>query len=174
MAKAKRILIIAGPNGAGKTTFAMEFLPKEAKCPTFVNADLIAAGLNPLHPEAAAIRAGRTMLDLIRSCTRMGQSFAFETTLSGLGFARRIRRWQDQGYTVKLAYLRLPSPEMAIARVRQRVSEGGHDVPEHVVRRRYHAGWKNFESIYRELVDKWIVYDNSRRSPSLVAEGGRR
>ncbi|TDJ67260.1 MAG: Zeta toxin family protein [Proteobacteria bacterium] len=161
---------IAGPNGAGKTTFATEFLPNEADCPNFVNADLIAAGLYPFRPDSAGIRAGRLMLDQIHDYARRGESFSFETTLSGRGYARMIPRWQEQGYQVKLFFLQLPTPEMAIARVKQRVLEGGHDVPEAVVRRRFHSGWRNFELIYRDLVDDWAVYDNSSSTPVLLCE----
>ena len=153
----KRIIIIAGPNGAGKTTLARELLPNEANILTFINADLIAAGLDPLQPERAAFRAGRMMLEMIDACVRRGESFAFETTLSGRGYARMIPRWQERGYWVTLVYLRVSSPERAIARVQQRVQEGGHHVPEDVIRRRFHAGWHNFEHIYRGLVDEWEV-----------------
>ena len=169
----KRILIIAGPNGAGKTTFAAEFLPNEADCPVFVNADLIAAGLSPFRPDQVAVQAARLMLRQIDAHARCGRSFAFETTLSGRRHARRIPGWREQGYRVNLFFLRLPTPEAAIARVERRVSEGGHDVPEPVIRRRFHAGWRNFEEIYRELVDAWAVYDNSGDVPMRVAEGSR-
>ena len=98
----KRIIIIAGPNGAGKTTLALELLPNEANIPTLINADLIAAGLDPLQPERAAFRAGRMMLEMIDGCVARGESFAFETTLSGRGYPRMIPRWQEQGYWVKL------------------------------------------------------------------------
>ena len=158
---AKRIIIIAGPNGAGKTTLAREFLPNEAECPTFINADLLAAGLNPLQPERAAIQAGRLMLEMIDACVRRGENFAFETTLSGRGYARMIPRWQEQGYWVTLIFLRLSSPEASISRVRQRVEQGGHDVPEDVIRRRFHASWRNLEQIYRHLVDEAMIYDVS-------------
>ena len=174
MTAGKRILIIAGPNGAGKTTFAMEFLPNEGNCPIFVNADLIAAGLNPFRPEHAALRAGRIMLTEIREHARTGNSFAFETTLSGSGYARWIPRWQASGYRVTLLFLRLPTPEQAIARVAQRVSEGGHDVPDTVIRRRFHAGWRNFESVYQDLADDAAVYDNSRNTPALLSEAHRK
>ena len=167
----KRILIIAGPNGAGKTVFATDFLPNEANCPTFINADLIAAGLSPFRPDLAGIRAARLMLSMIHEYVEKGESFAFETTLSGRGYARRIPRWQQQGYRIKLFFLRLPTSEMAAARVRQRVAEGGHDVPETVIRRRFHAGWSNFEFIYRDLVDEWALYDNSGEKPVFLAEG---
>ena len=169
----KKIFVIAGPNGAGKTTFATEFLPNEAACPVFVNADLIAAGLSPFRSGLVTVQAAKLMLKQIDEHTRQGRSFAFETTLSGRRHARRIPRWQEQGYRVKLFFLRLPTPETAIARVAQRVSEGGHDVPEAVVRRRFHAGWRNFERVYRDLVDAWAVYDNSGDVPILVAEGSR-
>ena len=169
----KRILIIAGPNGAGKTVFATDFLPNEANCPTFINADLIAAGLSPFRPDSAGIRAARLMLSMIHEYVEKGESFAFETTLSGRGYARLIPRWQQQGYRIKLFFLRLPTPEMAAARVRQRVAEGGHNVPEPVIRRRFHAGWSNFELIYRDLVDEWALYDSSGDNPILLKEGSQ-
>ena len=97
-----KILIIAGPNGAGKTTFAREYLPQEAACPDFINADLIAVGLSPFQPEAAAVRAGRLVLEEIRDHVRQLRSFAFETTLAGLAYARRIPEWQAAGYHVNL------------------------------------------------------------------------
>ena len=167
----RRILIIAGPNGAGKTTFATEFLPNEAHCPIFVNADLIAAGLSPFRPGLAAFQAGRLMLRQIHEHARRGDSFAFETTLSGLVYTRWIRRWRTDGCRVKLFYLRLPTPEAAIARVAQRVAEGGHDVPEPIIRRRFHAGLRNYEIVYRGLVNEWAEYDNSGETPKLLAEG---
>lgn len=133
MSGEKKIVVIAGPNGAGKTTFALEFLPNEAGCPVFVNADLIAAGLSPFSPAAAAISAGRLMLKEIRAHVLKGESFAFETTLSGRMYARMIPEWQALGFRVKLIYLALPNVEMAIERVATRVSQGGHDVPEDVI-----------------------------------------
>ena len=110
MATSKKIIIIAGPNGAGKTTFAMEFLPNEADTLTFINADLIAAGLNPFQPESEAMRAGRLMLSMIDDRLRREESFAFETTLNGRGYARMILKWREQGYWVKLYFLRAPEP----------------------------------------------------------------
>lgn len=173
MSDEKKILIIAGPNGAGKTTFAQEFLPNEANCPVFVNADLIAVGLSPFQPEAAAIRAGRIMLEQIHEYSRRRVSFAFETTLSGRSYARLIPQWQTAGYRVKLIFLRLPTLEMAIERVQLRVREGGHNVPKEVIKRRFTAGWRNFAAIYRDIVDEWVVYDNSGDEPVLIAEGPR-
>lgn len=167
----KKIIIIAGPNGAGKTTFAGEFLPKEAHCPAFVNADLIAAGLAPFDPERAAFRAGRLMLEEIHNHVRRGESFAFETTLSGRGYAGLIPGWRKKGYIVKLFFLRLASPELAVARVRQRVREGGHNIPEPVIRRRFASGLRNFENLYKPLVDEWALYDNSGGEPVLIEEG---
>ena len=169
----KKILIIAGPNGAGKTTFAREFLPEEAKCPHFVNADLIAAGLSPFSPELAAVRARRIMLEQIHEHVRKSESFAFETTLSGRIYLRLIPDWQVQGYVVKLFFLQLPSPEMAVARVRQRVAAGGHNVPEDVIRRRFDAGREHFEKRYKPLVDEWVLYDNSGEVPIRLDEGYR-
>lgn len=169
----KQIIIIAGPNGAGKTTFAREFLPREENFETFINADLIAAGLNPFNPSRAAIQAGRLMLKAINQLVERGESFAFETTLSGLGYSRSIPRWQERGYRVKLIFLRLESADAALNRVGLRVSEGGHDIPDEVIGRRFERGWRNFESVYRDLVDEWMVYNNQSRSAIPIAKGGK-
>lgn len=171
MSKNKKIIIIAGPNGAGKTTFATEFLPNEAHCPNFVNADLIAAGLAPFSPESAAIKAGRLMLAEIRSHIKNENSFALETTLSGRHYAQKIPLWRQQGYRIKLFFLSLASPELALARVKLRVLSGGHNIPEDVIRRRFFSGKKNFETMYKPLVDEWALYENSGHSPILLNEG---
>ncbi|MGN6551136.1 MAG: zeta toxin family protein [Pararhizobium sp.] len=170
-APARKIIIIAGPNGAGKTTFARSFLPAEAQLPRFINADLIAAGLAPFAPETAALRAGRLMLEEIEQCVRRGESFAFETTLSGLAYLRHIAGWRAQGYRISLFFLTLPNAETAIARVAERVRQGGHDIPEPVIRRRFAAGWRNFEHAYRAAVDDWAVYDNTGSMPALLEWG---
>jgi len=166
----ERIIIIAGPNGAGKTTFATEFLPREAECPNFINVDLIASGLSPFKPERAAIRAGRIVLELIQEHIRKRERFSFETTLSGRGYAHSIPEWQSLGYQVKLFFLTLKNTEMAIARIQQRVREGGHYVPDDVVRRRFERGLINFNEIYKPIVDEWAIYDNSGKVPALIDE----
>ena len=171
MSAGKKIVIIAGPNGAGKTTFAREFLPFEAGCPVFINADLIAAGLSPFQPEAAAFRAARMMLQDIAAHVRAGRDFAFETTLAGLTYATMISRWRADGYQVKLLYLSLASEEEAIARVALRVRQGGHDIPLNVIRRRFAASRKNFHETYRRRVDFWQWFDNSGPLPRLREEG---
>ena len=162
------IITIAGPNGAGKTTFAREFLPREADCLTFINADLIAQGLSPFRPEEAAVRAARLMLEMIADCVRREESFAIETTLSGRIYARMIREWRQAGYQVALFFLQLPSEDLAVARVAERVAQGGHDIPEPVIRRRFHAGIANFHALYKPLVDGWKHYDNSGEIPILI------
>jgi predicted ABC-type ATPase len=171
--RGRRILIVAGPNGAGKTTFARQFLPHEASCPHFVNADLIAAGLAPFAAESAAIRAGRVMLAEIRGHVARGENFAFETTLAGRRYARLIPEWQRRGYSVHIDFLALPDADLAVARVAVRVRQGGHDVPEAAIRRRFTTGRANFESVYRAVVDSWAMYDASGPQPVLVAKGGR-
>lgn len=167
----KRVIIIAGANGAGKTTFARSFLPAEANLPRFINADLIAAGLAPFAPETAAIKAGRLMLEEIRQCASTGESFAFETTLAGLGYLRHIRRWRAQGYHVTLYFLGLSDVEMAIARVAERVRQGGHVIAESVIRRRFAAGWRHFNRYYQQAVDDWALYDNAGAEPVMLAWG---
>lgn len=167
----KQVIIIAGPNGAGKTTFAREFLPQEAQCLTFVNADLIAAGLSPFSPEQVAFKAGRLMLQEIDAHSARGHSFAFETTLSGRTYARRIGAWQASGYAVSLYFLRLQTPELAEARVAERVRQGGHNITPAVIYRRFQTGQRYFETLYKPLVNDWMLFDNSGESPELVAWG---
>jgi len=167
----RKIVIIAGPNGAGKTTFAREFLPNEAGCPVFVNADLIAAGLAPFDPARAVVRAGRLMLEEIHGHVRKGGNFSFETTLSGRHYAQLIPVWRRQGYKVKLIFLSLPTVEVAIERVRVRVAQGGHNVPADVIHRRFLSGRRNFDNLYKGLVDAWVLYDNSGAKPLLLDEG---
>ena len=168
MAAVPRVIIIAGPNGAGKTTFAREFLPNEAGCPIFVNADLIAAGLSPFAPGSAAVQAGRVMLRELARHFAARESFAFETTLAGRGYLRLIDACQATGYRVKLIFLQLEHVEDAIARVAQRVRQGGHDIPENVIRRRFVAGLSNFEMLYAPKVDCWALYDNIGAQPVLL------
>lgn len=174
MAESAKVVIIAGPNGAGKTTFAREFLPGEAGLPTFVNADLIAAGLSPFDPDAVAIRAGRMMLAEIDRHAAAGRSFAFETTLAGHTYLRRIDAWRGAGFVVELIFLSLPSPAEAIARVAMRVRQGGHSVAVDAVRRRFEIGLRNFLDVYRHRVDYWQWFDNSGPHPRLLEEGSKR
>jgi predicted ABC-type ATPase len=169
----KKVIIIAGPNGAGKTTFAREYLPNEASCPTFINADLIAAGLAPFDPESAAIKAARLMLNEIKANIKASNSFAFETTLSGKAYAKDILEWKKSGYHITLVFLSLPDPEMAIARVAARVASGGHNIPEPTIRRRFKAGIINFQAIYKPLADTWALYDNSGEQPTLIERGDK-
>jgi predicted ABC-type ATPase len=168
-----KIIILAGPNGAGKTTFAREFLPQEAGCPVFVNADLIAAGLSPFAPERAAIQAGRLMLEAISQHAAKRESFAFETTLSGVGYARQIPQWRHMGYRVELFFLSLLSADMAVQRVAERVRQGGHNIPEATIRRRFEAGKRLFTTVYQPLVDQWALYDNAGDEPVLMDWSGK-
>ena len=167
----KKIIIIAGPNGAGKTTFAREYLPNEANCPIFINADLIAAGLAPFAPETASIKAAKLMLNEIKAHVKAGNSFAFETTLSGKNYARHIADWKKQGYKITLVFLSLPNAEFAITRVAARVAAGGHNIPEATIRRRFKTGLINFQKVYKELADNWALYDNSGEQPIIIERG---
>ncbi len=169
----KKIIIIAGPNGAGKTTFAREYLPNEANCPIFVNADLIAAGLAPFAPETVSVKAGRLMLKEIKTYAQANRSFAFETTLSGKIYAKHIVDWKKQGYHITMFFLSLPSAEFAITRVAARVAAGGHNIPEATIRRRFKSGLTNFQTIYKPLADSWSLYDNSKEQPLLLETGDK-
>lgn len=166
-----RCIIIAGPNGAGKTTFAREFLLHDVGIVHFVNADLIASGLSPLRPELAAIAAGRLFLVELNRLASRRADFAFETTLSGLGYLKHLRRWKTVGYNIQIIFLYLSSPRLALRRIAARVKQGGHNVPRADVMRRFARGWQNFQTAYRPLADTWAVYDNSGPTPRLLEAG---
>jgi predicted ABC-type ATPase len=163
-----RCIIIAGPNGAGKTTFAREFLPKDARVVHFVNADLLAAGLSPLQPNLATLNAGRLFLGELDRLAKARQDFAFESTLSGLTYLSRIKRWKAAGYRIEIVFLRLASVQLALRRIAVRVKQGGHHVPRADVFRRFARGWQNFEAAYKPLADMWTIYDNSGSSLKLL------
>jgi predicted ABC-type ATPase len=164
-------IVIAGPNGAGKTTFAREFLPKDTRVVHFVNADLIASGLSPLRPEVAAVAAGRLFLKELDRLAKARLDFAFESTLSGLVYLSRLKRWKAAGYRIEIVYLRLSSPRLALRRIAARVKQGGHNVARADVLRRFNRSWNNFEKFYRLLADAWSVYDNSGRNPRILERG---
>jgi predicted ABC-type ATPase len=163
------LYIIAGPNGVGKTTFAREFLPNYADCRNFVNADLIAQAMAPFSPETAAVRAGRTMLGEIRSFANKRVSFAFETTLSGRSYMVLLRQLKATGYRIHVFFLWVKTVDLALSRVQERVSRGGHDVPEPVIRRRFDRSMRNFLAHYRQLADRWTLFDNSGETPAVIA-----
>jgi predicted ABC-type ATPase len=167
--------VIAGPNGAGKTTFATEFLPNYANCRNFINADLIARGLSPFDPDAALLRAGRMVLERIAEFTEARADFAFETTLAGRSYAPLLRGVKQAGFRLHLFYLWIPSPELALLRIRDRVESGGHNVPERDVRRRFSRTLNNLFTLYRPLPDTLHFFDNSSDTPRLIFkdEAGR-
>ena len=163
-----KIYIIAGCNGAGKTTASFSILPQLLNCDEFVNADEIARGLCPFHPERVSIEAGRLMLERINTLMLKRTTFALETTLSTRSYESLIKRAHKAGYVVDLLFFWLSSPEVAIQRVAKRVSEGGHNIPEDIIRRRYVAGIKNLFSIYTEAVDRWLLIDNNSHAKVLA------
>ncbi len=168
------VVLLAGPNGAGKSTVAPLLLRGSLQVAEFVNADEIARGLSGFAPGPVGMQAGRLMLDRIHDLARERASFGFETTLASRTFAPWIRSLVKSGYRFQLVFLWLPSPDLAVQRVRLRVKLGGHDVPEAVVRRRYGAGLHNFFRLYRPIAARWRLYDASAAyGPRLVALGSR-
>ncbi|WP_084446421.1 zeta toxin family protein [Hymenobacter roseosalivarius] len=167
----KRLYIIAGCNGAGKTTAAFAMLPGLLDCHEFVNADEIARGLSPFQPEAVSVQAGRLMLTRLQDLVAAGESFALETTLATRIYLPFIKMARAKGYHVSLFFFWLDSPDSAVQRVRIRVQEGGHSIPEAVIRRRYEGGLRQFFSHYRSTVDKWVFLDNSNGIGQVIARG---
>ncbi|HLZ69591.1 MAG TPA: zeta toxin family protein [Dehalococcoidia bacterium] len=157
------VVVLAGPNGAGKTTTSRSVLQGALGVQEFVNADTIAVGLSAFNPEQAAMAAGRIMLARLQALAEQRASFAFETTLASRSFAPWLRQRRAEGYRFHLIFLSLPSAELAIARVQERVRRGGHHVPEEVVRRRYAGGLRNFFTLYLPIADGWRLYDNTDR-----------
>ena len=167
----KRLYIISGSNGAGKTTASYTILPEMLDCDEFVNADEIAKGLSPFRPEKAAIQAGRLMLTKINYLIETGQDFAFETTLATRSYKNIVIKAKEKGYKVTLLFFWLRTSNLAVKRVEIRVKEGGHNIPEETIRRRYENGLRNFFNIFKPIVDEWMFIDNSGEPYEILAEG---
>lgn len=163
----KKVFMIAGPNGAGKTTTAMPLIQNTA-IHEFLNADEIARGLAPLHPESVSLSASKLMLTRLEELLTANKSFAFETTASGTNYVKHLKRAREQGYKIHLLFLWLSSPDLAVKRVAKRVSLGGHNIPEDTIRRRYYAGLKNLIKYYLTLSDSVLVLDNSLNESNKV------
>lgn len=167
----KQIFMIAGPNGAGKTTIAKAWISNNPIIYEFINADEIARGLAPLHPENMALTASKLMIKRFKDLLDSKKSFAFETTAAGTNYIRHLKASQTQGYEIHLTFLWLSSPELAIKRVAHRVDQGGHHIPKDVIVRRYYSGLKNLIHFYLPLADKAIIFDNSiTESNKIIAE----
>ena len=163
-------VILAGPNGAGKTTASRGLLPLGVE---YVNADIIAQRLTGRSDAPGELKAMRIEIVEIERLVAAGESFAVETTLAAKAFEKRIAQWREAGYTTVLIFMSLSSAELSIERVRARVAHGGHHVPENIVRRRYEEGLKNLFGRYRQIVDRWYLYDNEGPGPLLIATGSR-
>jgi predicted ABC-type ATPase len=173
-AAAPDVIVLAGPNGAGKSTIGPALLRDALGITEFVNADTIAQGLSAFNSAAAAMAAGRIMFDRLRDLADGRASFAFETTLASRSLAPWLQELIESGYRFHLLFLWLPSAEVAVSRVTNRVRLGGHDVPEATIRRRYESGLRNFFDLYQPLAEMWQMYDNSRwMAPRLIAAGSR-
>jgi len=168
----KKLYIIAGCNGAGKTTASYTILPEILDCKEFVNADEIAKGISPFQPEKAGIEAGRFMLKRIKKLLDLGENFAFETTLSTRSYVQFVERAKELNYQVTCLFFWLDSDDLAVSRVARRVKEGGHHIPEDVIRRRYKSGLENFFKLFLSKVDNWLFVNNSGDTYEIVAEGG--
>jgi len=164
------LYIIAGCNGAGKTTASKSLLPELLHCKEFVNADAIAAGLSPFQPDKVSFQAGRIMLERINQLAGQKIDFAFETTLSTKSYVSFVKECKKIGYEIVLLFFWLNSPELAIKRIKQRVSKGGHHIPDDIVKRRYSKGLENLQKLFIPIVDRWFIFDNSENLPELMAK----
>lgn len=164
------LYIIAGCNGAGKTTASFTILPEILDCKEFVNADEIAKGLSPFQPETVSLEAGRIMLSRIDELMNQNVNFAFETTLSTRSYRNKILLAKKKGFRISLLFFWLQNVELAKERVKIRVNEGGHNIPENIIERRYSNGIKNLFEIYFEIVDEIIIFDNSQEQSKLILE----
>lgn len=168
-----RLYIISGCNGAGKTTASYSMLPEMLSCSEFVNSDEFAKSLSPFQPENASIQASRYMLQKIRYLLKRQSDFAVETTLATRTLLKTVRMAQAAGYSVTLLYFWLNSPELAIERVKARVENGGHNIPEETIRRRYKVGVDYFFHHYAPICERWILADNSQAPFRVIAEGSK-
>jgi predicted ABC-type ATPase len=165
------LYIIAGCNGAGKTTASFTILPDILSCKEFVNADNIAYGISPFNVEGVAIEAGKIMLRRIEELLAEGGDFAIETTLATRSYVSLVKRAQAIGYTVKVLYIWLESPDLALTRVSERVKRGGHNIPPDVVKRRYYKGIENLFNLFMPVCDAWILADNTLDNLVIIAHG---
>jgi predicted ABC-type ATPase len=170
MLKVPKLYIIAGCNGAGKTTASYTILPEMLQCNEFVNADEIAKGLSPFQPEKVAFEAGRIMLHRIHELLEQKVDFAFETTLSSKTYTHTIQQAKEYGYEVILVFFWLESFELAKIRVQKRVSEGGHNIPDEIIERRYKRGLKNLFQLFLPICDYWMIVNNSNDGGEIIVE----
>ncbi|WP_276724996.1 zeta toxin family protein [Capnocytophaga granulosa] len=166
----KQLYIITGCNGAGKTTASFTILPEVLDCKEFINADEIAKGLSPFQPESVAMQAGRIMLARMDELLCQGVDFAFETTLATKSYKQKIEWAQANGYEVTLLFFWLRNSKLAKKRVAQRVSEGGHNIPDEIIERRYHSGITQLITTYMDMIEKYYIFDNSEGESILIAE----
>lgn len=159
--------VVAGPNGSGKSTFALRYLPDWAGSIEYVNPDLVAQGLSPTDIRLSAMKAGKLTLERICEIIDSGESFGFETTLSGRGHLKLLANAKAKGYSINLYYLWMPESAMLPVRIRHRVLDGGHDVPRDDVLRRYERSRENLRE-YMALADKVYIFDSTRPVFDLV------
>ena len=160
--------IIAGPNGAGKTTFALQYLPRQTNCRNFINADLIAAGLSPLAPERELLVASCLFIKEVENRVRSREDFAFETTLSGRGYLKLIRRLRLEGWRVELIYLALPTVEMSKLRVAERIAHGGHNIPVRDIERSFPRSLQNLIDEFSQMTDRTQCFMNDGEVPQPI------
>ena len=164
-----QLYIIAGPNGSGKSTVIKKLMPTLLQCEEYINVDAIAYGLSPFHPESVAVQAAKLALKRTQYLIQNKISFAFETTLSSRTL-KFLNDCKSFGYKINIIFLYLNTVNLAIQRVEDRVKSGGHQIPVHVIKRRYKRSLFNFINHYIALADNWFVYNNSDVGLTLISK----
>ena len=166
-----KLYIISGCNGSGKTTASYTLLPEMWECKYFVNSDEFAKGLSPFDPDKASLSAGRFMVKRINYLLERKEDFCIETTLSSRTLMRTIEIARGNGYSITILFFWIENVELAIQRVKARVTAGGHNVPEPTIRRRYRSGLRHFFEVYMPESDRWMLADNTTVPFKLIAQG---
>ncbi|WP_348944730.1 AAA family ATPase [Chitinibacter sp. FCG-7] len=165
----KQLVVVGGPNGSGKSTFADEYVALYQL--RYLGADAIAAELAPNDPFSVRVEAGKQFVRRLKAALQAGESLVIESTLAGKGLDKHLLQAKTFGYQISLVFVTLDSPDLSIARIRERVANGGHHVPDEDVIRRFDRARNQFWHTFRHLADDWQLFSNTGEGFTLIALG---